>query len=66
MAYDDMTDAEVLKRAADALAKVTRHPMGSVQRAIQWGVYNSCAAELERRAYVHALARIRQRRDEEE
>lgn len=58
MAYEGLTDAEVLERAARALRKVQEHPVGSAARAIQWGIYESCAAELDRRAVAHALARL--------
>lgn len=58
MAYEDLTDDQVLKRAAAALRKVQLYPIGSVQRAVQWGIYEGCAAELDRRAVAHALARL--------
>jgi hypothetical protein len=64
VAYEDLTDEQVLKRAAVALKKVTGYPVGSLQRAVQWGIYESCAAELDRRALSHALARIRQQRED--
>lgn len=58
MAYEGMTDAQVLQRAATALRKVTGYPIGSVERSVQWGIYESCAGELDRRAVAHALARM--------
>ena len=59
--YQCMSDNEVLKRAAAALRNVQRYPVGSLQRAVQWGIYESCAAELDRRAIAHVRAAIRQR-----
>ena len=37
--YAGMTDQEVLARAAAALLKVTTFPVRSVQRSIQWSVF---------------------------
>lgn len=65
VAYESLTDAEVLKRAARALKKVTTYPIGSLQRAVQWGIYESCSAELDRRAIAHVLARIQQHQGDE-
>jgi hypothetical protein len=58
MSYDELSDHEVLTRAAGALKKVTSLPVGSVARAIQWGVYEGYQAELTRRAVAFGLARL--------
>lgn len=57
--YEGMTDEQVLARAAGALRKVNALPLGSVQRSIQWAVYDSAKAELDRRMFNMVLAQIR-------
>lgn len=54
--YADLTDAEVLARAAKALRKVHAAPVGSTVRALQWGVFESAKAELDLRMARHILA----------
>lgn len=58
--YEDMTDEQVLAGAAGALRKVTTFPVGSLQRAIQWGVYESAKSELDRRMFIMVVAQIRE------
>jgi hypothetical protein len=64
--YEELADTEVLARAAAALRKVTAHPVGSVQRAVQWGAYESYKAELDRRMLAHIIAEIRRAEEEGE
>lgn len=63
--YEDMTDEQVLARAAAALTKVSDYPVGSVERSIQWSVYESAKAELDLRMYGHILRKLRERRGEQ-
>lgn len=57
--YAAMTDTQVLARAAAALRKVPEFPVGSVQRGMQWALYESAKAELDRRVFLHVAARLR-------
>lgn len=54
--YANLTDAEVLARAAKALRKVHAAPLNSTERALQWGVFESAKAELDLRMAQHILA----------
>jgi hypothetical protein len=56
--YAGMTDEQVLARAAKALRKAATLPTGSIERAIQWAVYDSAKAELDRRLFLHVVAKI--------
>jgi hypothetical protein len=56
--YDGMTDEDVLARAARALRRVDALLPGSVERSIQWSVYDSAKAELDRRFVRHVLDAI--------
>jgi hypothetical protein len=58
--YAGMSDEQVLARAARALGKVPALPLGSVERAIQWAVYESAKAELDRRMFLHLAAALGQ------
>lgn len=58
--YAAMTDAQVLARAAGALRKIPDLPVGSVQRGIQWALYESAKAELDRRLFLHVAGHLRQ------
>jgi len=57
--YAAMTDIQVLARAAAALRKVPELPVGSIQRGLQWALYESARAELDRRLFLHVAARLR-------
>jgi hypothetical protein len=59
--FDRLTDDQVLARAAQALKKVNAYPPGSVQRSVQWAVYEQAKAELDRRLYSHVLRKLRER-----
>ena len=56
--YYGMEDEQVLARAAGALERAKALPVGSVQRAIQWAVFDSAMMELDRRAMRHILAAL--------
>lgn len=59
--FANLTDAEVLDRACDALQKVNAYPVGSVERAVRWMVYESAKAELDMRLARHVLAKLMER-----
>jgi len=59
--YQNLTDEQVLARAAQALRKVNALPIGSTERALQWGVFESAKAELDLRMARHILAALEQR-----
>jgi hypothetical protein len=48
-----MTDEEVLMRATKAFARASELRPGSIQRAIQWGLFDSAMAEMNRRLMQH-------------
>lgn len=50
-----MPDEEVIERARSALLKVNSYPVGSIQRSVQWAVYEQAKAELEARLLRHVL-----------
>jgi hypothetical protein len=55
-ALKQMTEDELLERARKALLRAVQLPRGSLERSVQWGVYDMYADELRRRA-VRFLAR---------
>lgn len=59
--YANMTDEQVLARAAKALRKVDALPIGSTERALQWMVFESAKAELDLRMARHILAELERR-----
>lgn len=60
--YANLTDTEVLARAASALRKVHAAPLKSTERALQWGVFESAKAELDLRLARHILIAIEHKR----
>lgn len=62
MAYEDLTEWELLGKAAAALRRVESLPVGSPLRAIQWAVYDSYKAELDERALKAIAQAARQAR----
>jgi hypothetical protein len=56
--YAAMTDVQVLARVAAALRKVPEFPVGSIQRGLQWALYESAKAELDQRMFLHVAARL--------
>lgn len=63
--YEDMTDEQVLARAARYLRKVNALPIGSTARSIQWAAYEAAKAELDRRVMRHVRAKIRSHEERE-
>ena len=55
---EQMTEAELLERAQRAMLRAAALPPGSLQRSVQWGIYDTYADELRRRAIavVSAIA----------
>lgn len=47
---EQMTEDELVERAQKAFLRATLLPRGSLGRAVQWGVYDTYADELRRRA----------------
>jgi hypothetical protein len=65
MDYAGRRDGEVLELAKAALKKAATLPPGSIERAIQWSVFDAHMGELRRRAMAAVLAAIEaERRDE--
>lgn len=56
--YVGMTDTQVLARAREACKKASELPPGSIQRSIQWAVFDGAMAELDRRLVRHVLAKL--------
>lgn len=50
MALEDLSEWELLGKAAAALKRVEAAPLGSTARAIAWASYETVKAELDRRA----------------
>lgn len=59
--FDGLDDRQVLARAEAALRAVHAAPLVSIERSIQWAVYEQCAAELNVRAWRFALWKIHER-----
>lgn len=59
--YANLTDEEVLAKAAAALRKVHAAPPGSPVRTLQWVVFESAKAELDLRMARHILAELDRR-----
>jgi len=56
-----MSDDQVLNRMRIALAREALAIPGSIERGIAKAAYNLASAEMERRLYLHVLAKIRER-----
>lgn len=59
-AYENMTDEEVLARAAGALRQRTELPIGSIEREIQRARFDAAMLELDRRVIHRILASIQE------
>lgn len=59
--YANLTDVEVLDRACEALRKVQAYPVGSVERAVRWMIYEAAKGELDLRLARHILAKLEDR-----
>jgi hypothetical protein len=57
--YAGMTDEQVLARACKACKKASRLPPGSIERTIQWAVFDGAMAELDQRAFRHILGKLK-------
>lgn len=57
--YAGLTDEQVLARARDACKKASALKPRSVERAIQWAVFDGAMAELNHRAIRHILAKLK-------
>lgn len=53
---EQMTEAELLDRARRAMLRAAALPVGSLERSVQWAVYDTYAAELRRRAIAVVAA----------
>ena len=60
--FDDLTDIQVLDRAKAALIRVHAAPLVSIERTVQWAVYEQCKAELDMRLYLFTLRKIQEGR----
>ncbi len=53
-----MSEGELLVRARQAMSRATSLPLGSLSRTIQWGVFDTLMAELNRRAVRYLSGRM--------
>ena len=56
--FDGLTDVQVLDRAKAALRRVHAAPLPSLERSVQWALYEQAKAELDMRLYRHTLRKI--------
>ena len=56
--FDGMTDDDVLARARKALIRASEMTPGSIERTIQWAVFDSAMMELDRRAVRYVLMKL--------
>jgi len=56
--FDGLTDIQVLDRAKAALVRVHAAPLVSIERSVQWAVYEQAKAELDMRLYLFTLKKI--------
>jgi hypothetical protein len=56
--YPDMSNEQVLARATKAFSRASELPPRSVERAIQWAVFDSAMAELDRWIVRHVLRKL--------
>lgn len=57
--YAEMSDEEVLARACKACKKASALPPGSIERTIQWAVFDGAMAELDQRAFRHIQGKLK-------
>jgi hypothetical protein len=60
--FEGLDDVQVLERAQAALRRVQVARLGSVERSVQWALYEQAKGELDMRLYRYALDKIRERR----
>ena len=56
--FDGLDDVQVLERAKAALRRVHAAPLPSLERSVQWAVYEQAKAELDMRLCRHVLQKI--------
>lgn len=56
--FDGLDDVQVLERAKAALRRANAAPLPSVERLVQWAVYEQVKAELDMRMYEFTLRKI--------
>lgn len=57
-AYAGMSDAQVLRRAADHYQRAARFATGSQRRAVEWAKFTAAYGEYRRRQDACALRRV--------
>lgn len=60
--FEGLDDVQVLERAKAALRRVHASSFGTIERSVQWALYEQAEAELDMRLYKFALAKIQERR----
>lgn len=60
--YEGLTDVQVLDRAKAALRRVHAASLPSLERTMQWALYEQAKAELDLRMYRHTLRKIEEGR----
>ena len=63
--FEGMTDEQVFAKALKAFNKASQLTPGSLQRSIQWGLFDSAMAELQRRLNVYIQTAQRKGNDHE-
>ena len=59
--FDGLDDVQVLDRAKAALRRVHVAPLVSLERSVQWALYEQAKAELDMRLYRHIVQKIAER-----
>ena len=55
-----MSEDELIERARNAMNRASALPVGSLGRSIQWAVFDTLMAELDRRAVRFVLSKLQQ------
>jgi hypothetical protein len=58
--FDGLEDVQVLERAKAALRRVHASSLGSIERSVQWALYEQAKAELDMRLYLRVLRKIQE------
>jgi hypothetical protein len=58
--FDGLDDVQVLELAKAALRRVHVAPLTSIERAVQWNVYEQAKAELDMRLFLFITNKLRQ------
>lgn len=59
--FRDLTDDQVLNRAAEALKQAAMMKPGTIERELTWMKFDAAMRELDMRAYRHVLQALRDR-----